>query len=104
MSNRNRSEILRHRKPKVSLAMIFIQGLVGSNLHTNFFHDLDKKSREKLVWGDVQQVNIPAPQLNYDGVTEPSSLGDLLDYHSLLKDACQVNPASTNPRVEKSSV
>jgi len=31
MSNRNRGAIPRHRKPQVSLAMLFIQGLAGAN-------------------------------------------------------------------------
>jgi len=51
--------------------------------------------------GDVQQVNIPAPQYYSNGVTELSNLSGLLDFHSWLKDAYQANPVSTNPRVEK---
>ena len=48
MSNRNRRESRRHRKPKVSLAMAIIQGLGGPKLNP------------KGV-GDGQPVNIPAP-------------------------------------------
>jgi len=53
------------------------------------------------VWGDVQQVNIPALPYFFNGMTEFSSLGGLLDFHSLFKGACQANPAGTNPRIEK---
>ena len=48
MSNRNAPESGAHRKPKVSLAMVFNQGLGGP------------KPNPKGV-GDGQQVNIPAP-------------------------------------------
>ena len=34
MSNRNASESGAHRKPKISLAMIIIQGLGGPNFNT----------------------------------------------------------------------
>ena len=47
MSNHNVSEILTHRKSKVSWATLIVPGLVGS------------KARPKGVV-DVQQVNIPA--------------------------------------------
>jgi hypothetical protein len=47
MSNQNVSEILTHRKSKVSWATLIVPGLVGS------------KARPKGVV-DVQQVNIPA--------------------------------------------
>ena len=49
MSNHNVSEILTHRKSKVSWATLIAPGLVGS------------KARPKGVV-DVQQVNIPALQ------------------------------------------
>ena len=49
MSNRNGSESLPHRKPKVSLAMTINQGLGGP------------KGKPKGV-PDGQPVNIPAPQ------------------------------------------
>ena len=48
MSNRNGSEILPHRKPKVSLAMTISQGLGGP------------KAKPKGV-ADGQKVNIPSP-------------------------------------------
>ena len=51
MSNRNAGEMPAHRKPKVSLAMIIIQGLVGPKV----------KPRGDT---DGQQVNIPAPFLS----------------------------------------
>ena len=50
MSNRNAGESPAHRKSKVSLAMVIIQGLGGPKL-------LNRK-----VWSDGQQVNIPAPR------------------------------------------
>ena len=58
MSNRKASEILAHRKPKVSLAMTISQGLGGP------------KGKPKGVL-DGQPVNIPAPEhsiLRSDGV------------------------------------
>ena len=47
MSNRNPAESAGHRKPKVSLAMMIIQGLGGPKPNPNGV-------------GDGQQVNIPA--------------------------------------------
>jgi len=55
----------------------------------------------KTAAGDVQQVNIPALSYFFNGMTELSSLSELLDFHSLLEGAFQANPESTNPRVEK---
>jgi len=46
----------------------------------------------------VQQVNIPALPYFFDGVTEFSSPSGLLDYHSLSKDAYQVNPVSVKSK------
>ena len=60
MSNRTRSENLRHRKPKVSWAMSINPGLAGP------------KPRTKVV-GDGQQVDIPAPVMvctRRDGATK----------------------------------
>ena len=54
MSNRNAGERPAHRKPKVSLAMFIIQGLVGPK----------GKPRGEL---DGQLVNIPAPLLSSMG-------------------------------------
>ena len=59
MSNRNGSEILPDRKPKVSLAMVINQGLGGP------------KAKPKGV-ADGQPVNIPAPLTFFNGVTESS--------------------------------
>ena len=66
-SNHNRGEIPRHRKPKVSLAMMIIQGLVGP------------KAMAKAA-ADGQQVNIPAPRYFFDGVTEEINKSRLLDF------------------------
>jgi len=59
MSNHNAGERPAHRKPKVSLAMIVSQGLVGPK---------DKLRSE----ADGQPVNIPAPLLFFDGRTQSS--------------------------------
>ena len=56
MSNHNTGESPVHRKPKVSLAMIVSQGLVGPK---------DKLRSE----ADGQPVNIPAPLAVFNGVT-----------------------------------
>jgi len=67
MSNKNQSENLWHRKPKVSWAMLIIPGLVGPKL------------RLKSV-GDGQQVKIPAPAtqfVRHDGRSEPTRTYDL---------------------------
>ena len=67
MSNHNGSEILPHRKPKVSLAMSINQGLG------------EPKGKPKGV-PDGQPVNIPAlPSKLFLGITESSNLGKLLD-------------------------
>lgn len=57
ISNRNAGERPAHRKPKVSLAMFIIQGLVGPK---------DKLRSDS----DGQQVNIPAPLLIFDEGTQ----------------------------------
>jgi len=67
MSNRITGEIPVHRKPKVSLAMLIIQGLGGP-----------KVVAERLMT-DGQPVNIPALLRFFDEVTEFSSSGVLLD-------------------------
>ena len=54
--------------------------------------------------GDGQWVNIPTPLHSFDGVTESSSPGGLLDCRSWPEEAGQVNPSSAlvaTPRVEK---
>ena len=67
MSNHNPDEISGHRKPKVSLAMIINQGLGGP-----------KTTPKGLV--DGQPVNIPALSHFFNGVTEFSNSGRLLDF------------------------
>ena len=57
ISNHNAGERPAHRKPKVSLAMFIIQGLVGPK----------GKLRSEP---DGQPVNIPAPLLIFNGVTQ----------------------------------
>jgi len=57
ISNHNAGERPAHRKPKVSLAMFIIQGLVGPKV----------KPRGDT---DGQLVNIPAPLLFFDGRTQ----------------------------------
>ncbi len=67
MSNKKRSENLRHRKFKVSWATSIDPGLVGP------------KSRPKGV-DDGQQVDIPAPVMMFirrDGVAKPVKTYDL---------------------------
>ena len=66
ISNHKASEILAHRKPKVSLAMMIIQGLGGP------------KEKPKGV-SDGQPVNIPALSYFFRQVTQCSSLSELLD-------------------------
>ena len=66
-SNHKFGEIPNHRKPKVSLAMMIIQGLVGP------------KAMAKAA-ADGQQVNIPAPRYFFDGVTEEINKSRLLDF------------------------
>jgi hypothetical protein len=66
MSNRNGSESLPHRKPKVSLAMTINQGLGGP------------KAKPKGV-ADGQPVNIPALSLFFIEVTKSWRLRVLLD-------------------------
>ena len=66
-SNRNVGEIPTRRKTKVSLAMLFSQGSVGP------------KPMAKAA-GDGQQVNIPAPPYDFNGVTERSMWSGLLDF------------------------
>ncbi len=66
-SNHKFGEIPNHRKPKVSLAMTIIQGLVGP------------KAMAKAA-ADGQQVNIPAPRYFFDGVTEEINKSLLLDF------------------------
>ena len=66
MSNRNRRESRRHRKPKVSLAMVINQGLGGP------------KANPKGA-ADGQPVNIPALLLDNLKMTKSSNLGALLD-------------------------
>jgi len=66
MSNRNRRESRRHRKPKVSLAMAINQGLGGP------------KANPKGV-ADGQPVNIPAHPLDKLQMTQSKFLGGLLD-------------------------
>jgi len=68
MSNHNAGKRPAHRKPKVSLAMIIIQGLVGPK---------DKSRGDS----DGQQVNIPAPFLVFNGVTQGCKWSVLLDLH-----------------------
>ena len=65
-SNHNAGEIPARRKPKVSSAMKINRGLVGP-----------KAIAKAEV--DGQQVNIPAPLYFFDGVTESSMSGALLD-------------------------
>lgn len=67
------------RKPKVSLAMVIIQGLGGP------------KAMEKSE-ADGQTVNIPSLSQFFDGVTKLCKWGMLLDSCSLREDALQVNP------------
>ena len=66
MSNRNRRESRRHRKPEVSLAMVIIQGLGGPKLNP------------KGV-GEGQPVNIPAHPLDKLQMTQSKFLERLLD-------------------------
>ena len=66
-SNHKFCEIQNHRKPKVSLAMLIIQGLVGPKAMAN-------------AVADGQQVNIPAPRYFFDGVTEEINKSRLLDF------------------------
>ena len=42
MSNRNRDEIPRHRKPEVSLAMVISQGLGGPKLTAEGYLAMDR--------------------------------------------------------------
>ena len=72
-SNHKFGEIPNHRKPKVSLAMLIIQGLVGP------------KAMAKAV-ADGQQVNIPAPRYFFDGATEDKSKSRLLDFGCWYQD------------------
>ena len=78
-SNRNAGEIPARRKPKGSSAMTINGGLVGP------------KPMAKAA-GDGQQVNIPAPPCNFDGVTERSIRSGLLDFRSWHKDGSLANP------------
>ena len=66
-SNHKFGEIPNHRKPKVSLAMMIIQGLVGPTAMAK-------------AAADGQQVNIPAPRYFFDGVTEEINKSRLLDF------------------------
>ena len=72
-SNHKFGEIPNHRKPKVSLAMLIIQGLVGP------------KAMAKAV-ADGQQINISAPRYFFDGVTEEKSKSRLLDFGCWYQD------------------
>jgi len=72
MSNRKSGEIPDRRKPKVSLAMNISQGLGGPKLAICL----------KQASSDGQTVNIPSPQHFFNGRTELSSLGGLLDCRS----------------------
>ena len=65
-SNHNADEMSARRKPKGSSAMTINGGLVGP------------KPMAKAA-GDGQQVNIPAPLFCFNGVTERSMSGALLD-------------------------
>lgn len=67
LSNRIARESRAHRKSKVSLAMVFNQGLVGP------------KAKPKGVV-DGQPVNIPALGYNFNSKTKHSSFHGLLDF------------------------
>ena len=68
ISNHNAGERPAHRKPRVSLAMIFSQGLVGPK---------DKPRGDS----DGQTVNIPSPLFCFNGGTQGCQQSVLLDLH-----------------------
>ena len=77
MSNRNGSESLPHRKPKVSLAMMIIQGLGGPNLAPEYGEGMDRR----LIF-------LPLVPCFY-GMTKSSSSGELSDFCSLHSPPCR---------------
>ena len=91
ISNHNAGERPAHRKPKVSLAMFIIQGLVGPK---------DKPRGDS----DGQTVNIPSPLLFFNGRTQGCSWSVLLDLHWWVEDVAQANPRRINPRSARSLI